>query len=203
MTAFGRGRGESTGSSDKIDQASSFHTSLAEDKCDLLLEQFIDFDANGHAKRSAKKKRIWAWRILKTTTKHYGLRYESGLLWKTDDQKLPSNYSQRNKICKNEGLKEVFKNVINTYIEYGHASKLTKKEIDNDSSGRTWYNHQHQHPVFNPNKPEKRRVVFDLLAKCPGVCLNDVLLKGPDLPVQKWIIENPCLISPNKSCVSH
>ena len=99
MTAFGWGRGESTGSSDKIDQASSFHTSLAEDKCDLLLEQFIDFDANGHAKRSAKKKRIWAWGILKTTTKHYGLRYESGLLWKTDDQKLPNNYSQRNKIC--------------------------------------------------------------------------------------------------------
>lgn len=35
--------------------------------------------------------------------------------------------------------------------------------------------------MCNPNKPGKFRVVFDLSAKGNGICLNDVLLQGPDL----------------------
>jgi hypothetical protein len=89
------------------------------------------------------------------------MRYKSGLLWRTADPNLPNNFfaAQRRffnlerKFAKNEGLAVVYKNVINTYIDYGHARKLTKKEIDNGPPGRTWYNSHY--PVFNPNKPER------------------------------------------------
>ena len=37
------------------------------------------------------------------------------------------------------------------------------------------------HPVFNPHKPNKLRIVFDCAAKLMEVFLNDVLLQGPDL----------------------
>ncbi|BHF65196.1 hypothetical protein SprV_0200820600 [Sparganum proliferum] len=44
---------------------------------------------------------------------------------------------------------------------------------------RHWY--LPHHPVVNPRKPEKIRVVFDCAAKCQGVALNDNLYQGPDL----------------------
>nr|VZI24609.1 unnamed protein product [Spirometra erinaceieuropaei] len=44
---------------------------------------------------------------------------------------------------------------------------------------RHWY--LPHHPVVNPRKPEKIRVVFDCAAKCQGVSLNDNLYQGPDL----------------------
>lgn len=45
--------------------------------------------------------------------------------------------------------------------------------------GHVWYNKYH--PVINPNKPDKCRMVFDLSAMFHGVSLNSKLLKGSDL----------------------
>ena len=36
------------------------------------------------------------------------------------------------------------------------------------------------HPVFNPRKPGKLRVVYDCVAKYAGRSLNEQLLRGPD-----------------------
>jgi hypothetical protein len=65
MTAFGWCIGRSTGSNDQS-ESSSFHTSPEEDKCDLLLEQFIDFDSFGTKPKVAKlvsKEEERAWSI--------------------------------------------------------------------------------------------------------------------------------------------
>ncbi len=174
-------------------EVSSFHVSSLEDWCDLQLEQFIDaplddtFGTKPDIVQPIGKEEERAWNVLKSTTQHNGVRYQSGILWKTDEPNLPNNFfdvqrrlfNLESKFAKIEGLADINKSVINTYVEYKHARKLIRKEIDEGPAGRTWYN-PHL-PVFNPNKPGKCRVVFDLSAKCHGVCLNDVLLKGLDI----------------------
>ncbi|XP_078483450.1 uncharacterized protein LOC144743487 [Ciona intestinalis] len=46
---------------------------------------------------------------------------------------------------------------------------------------RGWVNFIPHSGVYNPHKPGKIRVVFDCAAEYQGMCLNDVLLQGPDL----------------------
>ncbi|XP_045023467.1 uncharacterized protein LOC116929559 [Daphnia magna] len=132
-----------------------FHLSLAENRCDTLLQQFIEFDIFGIKPN-----------VVKPISPNESLE-NLEILWKLDDSALPNNFfaAQRR--------------IINTYVQLKQAHKLTKEEIDAGPPNRTWYNPHH--PVFNPNKPGKCRVVFDLSAKCHGTCLNDVLLRGPDL----------------------
>ena len=66
-------------------------------------------------------------------------------------------------------MKKIFDN--------GHAEKVPKTSHGKEKE--YWYL-----PivgVYHPKKPNKIRVLFDSTAKYEGVCLNDTLLKGPDL----------------------
>ena len=54
---------------------------------------------------------------------------------------------------------------------------LTEKDIQNVFT--VWY--FPHHPVVDLRKPGKLRIVFDCTAKFNGNCLNDKLMKGPDL----------------------
>ncbi|KFD62425.1 hypothetical protein M514_25433 [Trichuris suis] len=65
------------------------------------------------------------------------------------------------------------------YIAAGHARKLSPEEVNAGLLGRRWW--LPHHPVINPNKPSKLRIVFDAAATFKGVSLNSALLKGPDL----------------------
>ena len=67
---------------------------------------------------------------------------------------------------------------MDTDVEKGFVKILDESEVKG-IFGKEWYL-QH-HPVLNPNKPGKVRLVCNAASKCTGVCLNDKLLAGPDL----------------------
>ena len=64
-----------------------------------------------------------------------------------------------------------------SYIEDGYAQEVEESKYAN-VTGKVWY--LPHHPVINPRKPGKVRVVFDCAAKFKGTSLNDQLLQGPD-----------------------
>lgn len=63
-------------------------------------------------------------------------------------------------------------------IQKGFAEKVPEDELT-CFNGHSWY--IPHHGVFNPQTPNKLRVVFDCSAKYEGQSLNDYLLQGPDL----------------------
>lgn len=121
----------------------------------------------------------------KTTTKVTSNRYETGLLWKKDDVKLPDNkematkrlISTERRLKQNPEKAEAYKATIKSYLEKGYAKKLTPEETV-ETTNRWYLPH---HSVSNPNKPRKFRVVFDAAAQVRGTSLNSQLLTGPDL----------------------
>ena len=66
---------------------------------------------------------------------------------------------------------------MNDLISKDYARKVSSQ--DPGPLGTHWY--LPHHPVFNPQKPGKVRVVFDCSAKYRDTSLNEQLLQGPDL----------------------
>ena len=154
-----------------------------------LVEDFWKTESFGSACQGQPSRSIEDHRaqtILDSTTRLVDGHYEVGMLWRRDNTSLPNNRvvaakrldSLKNKLSRDPELHAKYKGVIEGYIENGYARKLTDEEIAS-SSPITW--HLPHHPVFNPNKPGKLRVVFDAAAKYRGTSLNDNLVSGPDL----------------------
>ena len=72
---------------------------------------------------------------------------------------------------------EKYKEFMNDLISKDYARKVSSQ--DPGPLGTHWY--LPHHPVFNPQKPGKVRVVFDCSAKYRDTSLNDQLLQGLDL----------------------
>uniref|UniRef100_A0A453YZM1 Endonuclease n=1 Tax=Anopheles gambiae TaxID=7165 RepID=A0A453YZM1_ANOGA len=124
--------------------------------------------------------------ILETTTVRIGNRFESGLLWKTDNVELPSSLgmARRRLEClerrmeRDPKLKTVVHHHIADMMEKGYIHKATSAELAECNSKRIWY--LPLGVVTNPKKPGKVRIIWDAAAKVQGTSLNDMLLKGPD-----------------------
>ncbi|GBP87998.1 hypothetical protein EVAR_66209_1 [Eumeta japonica] len=109
-------------------------------------------------------------------------RYETGLLWRSNEVRLPNNYEAalsrliklEKRLDQNEALKKAYEAQMAHTIESGYAEVAA----DPPREGRTWY--LPHFAVVNPAKP-KPRIVHDAAARARGTSLNENLLTGPDL----------------------
>lgn len=126
-----------------------------------------------------------AMKMMRSVTKLDNGRYSTGLLWKYDDIRLPNSkpMAMRRHNClmkrmqRDPNLASTLKAKMNEYIQKGYVRKLSPEEQQNPR-GDVWY--LPMFPVYNPNKPNKVRIVWDAAAKVGETSLNSVLMKGPD-----------------------
>ncbi|XP_070068024.1 uncharacterized protein [Drosophila takahashii] len=155
---------------------------------DVLIKESFSLDAVGvsisnNTLRSKEDER--ANRILnESTTYNRELkRWQTGLLWRYDNVKLPSSREMamrrlqclETRMAKDKELREFVNQQIRRYEQLGYIRKLGTDEMIDEQ--RTWYL-----PIFvvkNPSKG-KSRLVWDAAAKVEGIALNTMLLKGPD-----------------------
>lgn len=170
----------------------SFHIGSRDDRSDEDLHQamkdYFAIDSLGVVKPSEtllSSEDQRSCRMLETLTTFKGDRYETGLLWRYDDIRLPNSRSMalrryhllEKRMAKDPDLAEALNQRIAEYITKGYIRQLTKDE-ETQYVSRSWY--LPVFPVFNPNKPGKLRIVWDAAATIFGVSLNSALLKGPD-----------------------
>ncbi|XP_058449074.1 uncharacterized protein LOC131429041 [Malaya genurostris] len=123
--------------------------------------------------------------LLQTLTKCANGRYESGLLWRYDNVRLPDSKQMalrryqclERRMQKDTHLAQALKAKIDEYVTKGYVRKHTADELE-EPHDRIWY--LPMFPVVNHNKPDKIRLVWDAAATSYGISLNSVLLKGPD-----------------------
>ncbi len=84
----------------------------------------------------------------------------------------------KKRLVKDPNLFAKYSDVMDELVKKGYSRKVPENLI-NQPQQPLWY--LPHHPVLNPNKPDKVRVVFDCAAKYRGTSLNDQLLQGPDL----------------------
>ncbi len=82
------------------------------------------------------------------------------------------------RLKRSQVLSDKYRNGMRELLEKGYAQQVPSDEISR-SDGKTWY--LPHHPVFNANKPEKLRIVFDCAARFQGSSLNAAVNQGPDL----------------------
>ncbi|XP_055622898.1 uncharacterized protein LOC129766398 [Toxorhynchites rutilus septentrionalis] len=125
-------------------------------------------------------------KMMRSVTKFENGRWQTGLLWKFDDIRLPDSrpMALRRHTClmkrmeRDLSLAATLRAKMDEYSEKGYVRKLSLEELQ-EHRDRIWY--LPIFPVFNLNKPNKIRMVWDAAATVRGVSLNTVLMKGPDL----------------------
>ena len=113
---------------------------------------------------SQSKKKLQAQKMLESTTKFKGGRYEVGMLWSEPEPNLPNNYSStlgqiyslERRFQRDPNLKSLYQQSIDTDEEKGIVKILNEPEVKNNF-GKEWYL-PHQ-SVLNPSKPGNVRRV--------------------------------------------
>lgn len=147
---------------------------------DDLIERFWKIEDYGTTKPGGKPLSVEdkrALQIKKDTTTYVDGHYEIGVLWKCDNPQLPNHCSLADKRAEsqkeNEELAAKYRDVMNEYIIKGNAYRLTL------ASFITWY--LPHHPVINPHKPGKLRIVFDAAAEFECTSPSENLVQVPDM----------------------
>ncbi|XP_071483358.1 uncharacterized protein [Diadema antillarum] len=117
-----------------------------------------------------------------------GGHYQLPIPFRTNRPRLPDNrhlaeqrlQSLRRKLSKDDYLLSKYKEGMSDLLKKGYAEEVNDELQDQSQvDGEHWY--LPHHPVINPKKPGKVRIVFDCAARYGDVALNDVILQGPDL----------------------
>ncbi|XP_062711977.1 uncharacterized protein LOC134289698 [Aedes albopictus] len=171
----------------------SFHicpcNNTEDDDLHQAMKNYFSFDSLGLTKTNHPHLPIEDQRalsLLQLLTRRKEERFESGLLWRYDDVRLPDSQSMamrrfeclKKRMVKEPELQVILQAKIAEYTAKGYIRKLSEEEI-NRKVPRRWY--LPVFPVTNPNKPGKVRIVWDAAASAHGTSLNSVLLKGPDM----------------------
>lgn len=169
----------------------SFHVgerTTSDEDLHQAMKEYFSLDSLGVAKQSQSllsSEDQRAYSLLATLTNRKGNRYETGLLWRFDDIRLPNNRPMAlhrhhllvKRLQKDPELATTLNQKIADYRQKGYIRKLQKEE-ESHQVQRSWY--LPVFPVVNINKPGKTRIVWDAAATSYGVSLNSALLKGPD-----------------------
>ena len=145
------------------------------------VEQFWKIDSTeilDGPKISANDRKVS--QLWEETTEHRGRHYVMDIPFK--ERNLPYNKSMAEKKLKSlkkrlesdKNLQERYSDTMEDLIVKGYARKVQKEDIP----GKWFLPH---HPVINPHKPEKTRIVFDCAAKYRNISLNECVHQGPDL----------------------
>lgn len=169
------------------DEASSCHMVQNDAKLQQQVERFWQLDNvsqdNGDCLSINDGKVIKLWdEKAELKDGHYVLP----IPFKHNKPCLPDDYNMANqrlgslkkRLQRDSDLKERYTKEMDTLITKGFAERVPNEEILRNDGG-VWY--LPHHPVLNPKKPEKTRVVFDCAAQHNGTSLNDNVYQGPDL----------------------
>ena len=123
--------------------------------------------------------------IMEQTVKLENGHYEIALPWKMYPPSLQRNRAVverrlgllTKRLKREPMVHEKYKEFIGDLLNKDYARKV--RCLEPRPLGTHWY--LPHHPVFNPQKPGRIRVVFDCSAKHRGTSLNDQLLQGQDL----------------------
>ena len=115
-----------------------------------------------------------------------GGHYALNIPFKVERPCLPDNRTMAERrlqmlgkrLNKDRNLKERYTKEIHELLEKGYAELVPLEDV-NRADGKVWY--LPHHPVHNPKKPDKTRIVFDCAAKLGKSALNDHVWQGPDL----------------------
>ncbi|XP_062537615.1 uncharacterized protein LOC134205925 [Armigeres subalbatus] len=153
-----------------------------------MMKEYFAVDSLGVVqpkKRLVSAEEERAQNLLEDRTVLKGKRYETGLLWRYDNVRLPDSFPMalrrlqclKKRMDKDFQLADALNKKIIDFVKKGYARKVTDEERSKNFP-RTWY--LPMFPVTNANKPGKIRMVWDAAAVAHGISLNSALLKGPD-----------------------
>ncbi|XP_062541066.1 uncharacterized protein LOC134209104 [Armigeres subalbatus] len=181
-TIYGPRRGAKSSDAHMV----GYHDEISNEQIhDLIKRQYaLEESVICRLKESAEDRK--ARDILETTTVRVGERFETGLLWKSDNPQFPDSYPMAlrrckqldNRLNKNPTLRETVRRQIMEYQEKGYAHQATTEELNNANPSKVWY--IPLDVVVNPMKG-KVRLVWDGRASVKGISLNSQLMKGPDM----------------------
>lgn len=159
--------------------------SIEDQQLHELVEAHFRIDALGVAyKTRVSDADLRAVKIAEQTLRKIDVGYEVGLPWSVDNTATPPSYAMalrrlrklEQKMDRSPDFAAEYTAQVENLLQKGYAVPCDGTET---TSAICWY--LPHFAVQNPNKPGKRRLVFDAAARSHGVSLNDMLLEGPDL----------------------